>query len=417
MIVQRIHPQSNKTPASPAANELSLRRSPKQICRIRCSSLALTAAAALALVFLATPAAPAQDQLTGMISVDASTFAVSANNRIVFAVPHMRRKNRMVLEHDEITIADFRGHQKPIVEPDRFMPDLPPISYVVKKLAWSPDGKRIAATMMVFTPTAEPQRETEKQLGKRERREEKQKQKEEENAPQLSLPSNGTQVVAFFDDDGHEIRVSGSKTRFIEQASNGAWLADGQTAVYLTGIGPYKIVRVTPADGKTTILFGGAVFDHVAWDTARNQAFALGRSLSVSGRTSLLQLDLLHETVQQLARVPDFKGELTVSASGQQVGYYVDGDTVAIHNLANPLTPLRLRIGPGKFGFGPDGQRILLKRGSLGDSGDLIWIGLHDDSWVPILHDLPFHDFAIAPDGSAIVVMDPGRGVLKIYRL
>lgn len=403
--------------ASEAANGPSLNRSLAQSRGIHASSFALTAAAAVALVFLAAPIARAQDQLTGMISVDASTFAVSANNRIVFSVPHLRRKNRMVLEHDEITIADFRGHQKPIVEPDRFMPDLPPVSYVVKKLAWSPDGRRIAATMMVFTPTAEPQRETEKQLEKRERREEKQKQKEEENAPKLALPSNGTQVVALFDDDGHEIRVSGSKTRFIEQASDGAWLADGQTAVYLMGIGPYKIARVTPADGKTTTLFGGAIFDQVVWDTARNQAFAIGRSLSVSGRTELMQLDLLHETVQPLSRLPQFQGELTVSASGQQVGYYVDGDTVQIHNVASPLTPTRLRIGPGKFEFGPDGQRILLKRGSLGDSGDLIWIGLHDDSWVPILHDLPFHDFSIAPDGSAIVVMDPGRGVLKIYRL
>jgi hypothetical protein len=363
-------------------------------------------------IFCAVVIARAQDQLVATISVDASTFAISQNGRIVYAVPHLKGIKKTIIERDEISIADFRGHGKPIVEPDRFMPIPPPVSYVVKKLAWSPDGRRIAASMMVYPVKLEPERETEKQLERRERRE----QKEAENAPKFSLPPNGTEVVALFDEDGHEIRVAGSKTRFIEEASDGAWLADGQTAVYLTGIGPYKIARVTPSDGKTNILFGGAPFDHIVWDAARNQAFAIGRSLSISGRIELVQLDLIHETVRPIARVPEFQSELTVSASGQQIGYYVDGDTIEIHDLANPLTPIRLRVGPGKFQFGPDGQRILLKRGSLGDSGDLIWVGLHDNSWVPILHDLEFHEFELAPDGSAVVVMEPGKGVLKIYR-
>ncbi len=364
-----------------------------------------------ALVALCAPAF-AQDRPAATISVDASTFAVSQNDRIVFSVPHFRRKDRAVLEHDQITIADFNGHQKDIVLPDRFMPTPPLISYVVKSLAWSPDGRRIAASMMVFPVKPGERRETEKQLQRRERRE----QHQQENTPKFSLPPNGTEVVALFDDDGHEIRVQGSNTRFIEKASHGAWLADGQTVVYLAGIGPYKIARVTPADGKTAILFGGHPFDQVVWDAPRNQAFAVGSSLSPSGRPELFQLDLLHETVRPIAPAPQFQGQLTVSASGQQLGFFIDGDTIEIYNLADPNQPIRVRTGPGKFEFGPDGRRILLKRGSLGDSGDLIWVGLHDNSWVPIIHDLEFHEFEIAPDGSALVVMDPGRGVLKVYR-
>ena len=317
-----------------------------------------------------------------------------------------------MLEWDQIVVADFDGHQKDIVQPDRFMPPPPLTSYVVKKLTWSPDGRRIAASMMVFPAQPAPRRETEKQLQRRERRE----RQEEEKATKSSLPPNGTEVVALFDDAGHEMRVSGSNTRFIEKASDGAWLSDDQTVVYLTGIGPYKIARVTPATGKTSILFGGHSFDMVVWDTERNQAFAIGSSLSVTGRPELVQLDLLHETVQPITPVPVYKGELTVSASGQQVGYYIDGDTIEIHNLANPLAPIRLRTGPGKFEFAHDGEHLLLKRGSLGDSGDLIWIGLHDNSWVPILHDLEFHEFELAPDGSAVVVMEPGKGILKVYR-
>lgn len=293
------------------------------------------------------------------------------------------------------------------------MPVPPPVSYVVKKLEWSPDGRHIAMSMVMFTPTAEPPpRETEKQLQRREHREQKQ---EEEHPVKVSVPADGAQVVALFDDEGREIRVTGSNTRFLEKATDGAWLADGETVVYLTGIGPYKIARVKPETGKTTILFGGQVFDNVVFDPARNQAFAIGSSLSISGKPQLVQLDLIHETVRPIAPVPVFQGGLTVSSNGQQVGYYVDGDTIEIHNLANPLAPIRVQTGPGKFQFGHEGDRILFKRGSLGDSGDLIWVGLHDNSWVPILHDLEFHEFALAPDGSAIVVMEPGKGELKVY--
>jgi hypothetical protein len=379
-----------------------------------CASILACAALACALLCL-TPQLLAQEKLSATISADASNFAISPNDRIIFSVPHLKHVKKVMIERDQIITADFEGHEKVVVEPDKFMPVPPPVSYVVKKLDLSPDGRRIAATMMVFTANPPPADEDEDQDSDQKHKPKKNKKVSEEER-ELSVPSKGTQSIALFDDDGHEIKVAGSNTRFIENASDAAWLADDRSVVYLTGIGPYKIVRLDPSDGKAVTLFEGHTFDAVAWDTPRNQAFAIGRSLSISGRNELVQLDLLHETVREVARVPVYQGQLTVSPSGQAVGYYVDGDTIEILNLANPLSPIHLRTGPGTFQFSSDGSRILFKRGSLGDSGDLIWVGLHDDSWVPILHDLAFHSFALAPDGSAVIVMDPGKGVLKIYR-
>ena len=356
---------------------------------------------AAGLVFLPSPLS-AQDRPAAVIAADASIFAISQNNQLVYAVPHLKRVKKIMIQRDDIVTTDFDGREKKIVEPDKFMPVPPPTSYVVRQLAISPDGKRVAATMMVFTATQPEDAEEDDAKHKKE-------------AP-YSMPSKGEQVVALFDDDGREISVAGSKNRFIQDGSDAAWLSDDQTAVYLTGIGPYKIVRVKPGDGKSSTLFEGHSFDTVVWDTARNQAFALGRSLSLSGRTELVQLDLMNETVREIARVPDYQSQLTVSSSGQEIGYRVDGDTIEVRDLAHPLQPTRVRTGPGKFQFTRDGNHILLKRGALDGSGDLIWIGLHDNSWVPILHDLEFHDFQIAPDGSAIVVMDPGKGMLKIFR-
>jgi hypothetical protein len=352
----------------------------------------------------------AQDKPSAIISEDATALAISHNNRVVYSVPHLKRVKKVMIERDDITIADFAGHLKKIVEPDKFMPSPPPTSYIVNSLTWSPDGRRIAATMMTIAAPG--------QEKARDDNDDRRNDDDDDSVSRkLSLPPNGTRVLALLDDDGHEIRVSGSKDRFIEQASNGAWLADDMTAVYLTGPGPYKIARVKPTIGETKTLFEGHVFDSVVWDAPRNQAFAVGRSLSLSGRTALVQLDLMNEGVRELARLPEFLGQMTISGSGKKIGYFVDGDTIEVRDVLNPNAPVRVRTGPGKFEFSGDDRKILLKRGPTDKSGDLVWVGLGDDSWNPILHDLEFHNFEIAPDGQTIIVMDPGKGVLKIYPL
>jgi hypothetical protein len=366
--------------------------------------------AGVAVLMLAPLALAAQRNPTATVGGNASNFAVSENNRLVYSVPHLKRVKKTGIERDTITVADFKGHEKPIVEPDKFMPVPPPVSYVVKHLDWSPDGRRIAVTMLVVPATLSSKEDDENDNPHEDRT-------DDEDAQKHTLPPEARQVVCLLDDEGREIRVAGSKDRFIEKASAGAWLADNQTAVYLVGAGPYKIARVNPHDGRVSTLFEGKDFDAVAWDTPRNQAFAVGRSLSLSGRTALVELDLVQEAVRELSRLPEFQGNLTVSASGKKVGYFVDGDTIEVRDVANPQSPVRVQTGPGTFEFSPDDRRILLKRGPADKSGDLVWVGLGDNSWLPILHDLDFNQFQIAPDGNTIVVLDPGRGLLKVYPL
>jgi hypothetical protein len=76
-----------------------------------------------------------------------------------------------------------------------------------------------------------------------------------------------------------------------------------------------------------------------------------------------------------------------------------------------------VRAGFGRFGWSRDERRVLLKRGADDRSNILMWVGLHDDSFSSILHDLQFHDFEIAPDGQTIAVTIPGKRVLKVYSL
>ncbi|MGH9683109.1 MAG: hypothetical protein ACRD4S_05810 [Candidatus Acidiferrales bacterium] len=322
------------------------------------------------------------------IDADCEVFAIAPDNRIAYSVPHMKRIKKIAIERDDIWIASPNGKTKLIVDPEKFMPAAEKTSYVVNALSWSPDGKRIVADLTVQKGSDDPDE-----------------------------PVGGTKSIALLDDNGREIKVAGTKARFIENATDGTWLADDRTVVYLTGERAYTIVRTNTSDGKNTTLFAGHTFDAVAWDAKRNQAFAVSENLSVMGKLALLELDLVHEGIRQLTRLEAFEGQLTVSSTGSQVGFFADGDTIEVRDLTSPMKPVRVKTGMGKFEFGREGRHILLKRGPENKSGDLVWVGLYDGTFVPLFHSLEFHDFQIAPDGDSLAVTQVGKAVLSVYAL
>ena len=143
----------------------------------------------------------------------------------------------------------------------------------------------------------------------------------------------------------------------------------------------------------------------------------MGDSLSLNGRLTLVQLDLVHETVKEIAQLEGFQGALSLSPSGNKIGYFEDGDTIDVIDIAHPAKPLRVRVGFGRFGWSRDEQRILLKRGPDEKSNILVWVGLYDGVFTSVLHDLEYHDFEISPDGEWVAVTTPGKRVLKFYPL
>ncbi len=353
-------------------------------------------------------ASPAQDSPKFVINEDCQVFDIATNNSIVYSVPHLKRIRRLVLERDDISVATSSGRTRQIVDADRLLPPTPPSGFVVTSLSWSPDSRRIAVSMTMQEAPAG------FMTDKKEAKKRGNMDDNEENTP--IQPKGGGKAIALLEDDGREIKVANSKTRFIEGGVDAAWLADGKTAVYLTGGPPWAISRVQPDDGKISVLFEGHKFDAVVWDAKRNQAFAVG-DLSLRGQQTLVKLDLLHEFVTEIAHVKNYQGSLTVSPSGDRVGFFEDGDTVDVIDLAHPDQLLRMRVGYGRFGWGREERRILLKRGPEERSNILLWVGLHDGTFTSVLHGLVFHDFEIAPDGETLAVTDPGRRILKVYPL
>jgi hypothetical protein len=355
------------------------------------------------------PTLLAQDAPKYTIDEDCQAFDIAQDNSIVYAVPRLKGIKRLVVERDDIWVASGPGKARKIVEADKFMPIPPPGGYKVNSLAWSPDSQHIAVNMTLELPPLGWDAKVEKKKGEM-----------EDATPegQASIATiGGGPAVALLDAEGHEIKVGGSKTRFIEGAEDATWLADGSQVVYLNVGPPYTITRVRPSDGQTTKLFGGHTFSMVIWDAKKNRAFAVGDNLSIRGNLTLVQLDLLHETVTEVAQLENYQSGLSLSPSGTKVGYFEDGDWVDIVDLTRASAPLRIRVGSGRFGWSPDERRILLKRGPDDRSNILMWVGLYDGKFASILHDLQFREFQIAPDGHSLAVTIPGKRVLKVYSL
>jgi Tol biopolymer transport system component len=330
--------------------------------------------------------ARAQEKPLMEIDRDCESFAVSSTNRIVCSVPRLKRMKKVIIQRADVWVAN-EGKEKLIVEGEKFMPVPPPQSFQVDSLAWSPDGSRIAMSITTQKPTSD------------------------EDSP------SGGKAIALLDDEGHEIKVEGSKTRFVEEASHGTWLADNVNVAYLIGAGPYKIGRVSVVSGQSSTLFEGHTFDAIVWDAPRNQAYALSQNLSVSGRQALFQLDLVHEGIREVTRIDAYQGGLNLSSSGTKLAFFTDGDAVEVLDLAHAAKPLSIRVGMGTFAWSRDERRILLKRGPPEKSGELIWVGLYDGTFTPALHGLEYHAFAISPNGETIAVTEPGKEILRVYPL
>jgi hypothetical protein len=365
------------------------------------------ASVGLALILAAAfrmPLAAQQDAPKLLVDDDCQAFAFDpSGNNIAYAVPQIKHVKRLYIERDDIWIATGAA-KKRIIEAEKFMPFPPPAGYVVGSIGWSPDGRRLTLEMTLQQPPAGYEITTGKSKGKEE--------DVEDRSPVETV--GGGKAVALIEDDGQEIKVNGSKSRFIEDAKQPAWLADNATLVYLVASNNH-IARVKPSDGQSATLFEGHSFDAVVWDGRRNQAYAIGRG--VRGQLTLMRLDLLHETITEITRIGDYQGSLAVSPSGKKIGFFEDGDTIEVIDVARPASPQHVPAGFGRFEWGNDERSVLLKRGPIEKSNSLVWVNLGDGSFASMLHDLTFHDFAIAPDGKALAVTQPGKRVLKVYSL
>jgi hypothetical protein len=335
------------------------------------------------------------------IDEDVQAFAIGPDNRIVYAVQHMRKFKKARVERDDLWISSPEGKQKKVGDGEKIFADML-LNYQVQSFAWSPDGHRIAVMMQTAEMVA-PQGTRDQQLDE-----------EETQAPR------GMVAVYLMDDEGHQIPIQGMKDGLLNDGYNATWLADGKTLVYVTKTGAdfSELNTLIPSQGKSKPLFEGHTFAALAWDTKNNQAFAIEESTKVLTSPMLVRLNLATETRTPVVPVDEYVGDFAVSPSGKKAGYFRDGDTLEVRDLVDPTAkPVQVRVAIGVFQWGRDDRRVLLKRGDPLKSGSLTWVGVYDGQFEPLLHDLVFHDFELSPNGELVAVTEPGKRSLLLYSL
>ena len=70
----------------------------------------------LAMLLFHAAALAAQDNPKLIINDDCQVFDIASNNSIVYAVPHLKRIRRLVLERDDISVATSAGRTRQILD-------------------------------------------------------------------------------------------------------------------------------------------------------------------------------------------------------------------------------------------------------------------------------------------------------------
>jgi WD40 repeat protein len=339
---------------------------------------------------ICAPRARAQLKPLASIELDCRAFAISSDGLTACAVFHQLGFKKTTIERDNVwTVTEDGKKRKEIVDGVRLVQTDIPFSFAIRGIAFSPNGDRLTLQMNI--------------------------------AEYVSGSRQDTKLIELMNVEGKEIPVVGTKTSVIENAVQGTWLADDQTVVYLLpsedSEDVFQVGLTRPQQGKGHTIFNGHLFSAVAWDAAHNSAVAIERSASFDVPTKLVRLDLVHLTDTPLADLPAYVGPLALSPQGDKVAYFTDGDTLEIRDLSNPRNPIIVHCASGTFAWGPDGSRILLKRGPDKESNDIVWLSIPDGNLTPILHDLIFHAFTLSPDGRLIAVAGPGTNHVEVYPL
>ena len=323
---------------------------------------------------------------------DCQVFQFSYDDRVACGAHRVMRKKKFDLERDDVWIASRDGKKKRIIDGEKYLVATAdtPFSYLIKGFTWSPDGHRLAIEISTAASG------------------------EESDAP------HSGEAIALVTDDGREITIPGMKGSTIDGAAQGAWLADNNTLAFLQAAeraqNEIALHTIRISDGKVTSPFAGRMFSAVTWDPRNNAAVAI-TDTCLSSRICLVRLDLIKETIQELAPVKEYFGQLTVSPSATKAAYFSDGQTLEIRPFGAGTHTQRITAAAGEYQWDRSETRILLKRGAANRSGDIIWVRFSDGDYEPILHDLYFRDFAISPDGEFLGVTQVGLRHLVVYPL
>jgi dipeptidyl aminopeptidase/acylaminoacyl peptidase len=349
-------------------------------------------------------AASAGQAPTPRISIDddCTAIAYASDGRLAYATRHVFNLQKFQVQRDDIWILETDGRRRKILNGEKFTRGVEAFSYTISRLRWAPDGTRIAAELVTT----------------------------QVNAKGEEVQDNFLLLVY---QDGREMKVADGDN-LVRGAIDGTWLAAGGKLAYLTEtVKPnlmFSITTIESPGGHVFPLFDRHSFAALAWNAKRGTAVAIEKNLTDASQTRLVELNLMSEDYRRLATLDSYVGSLSFSPSGSKVAYFRDINILEVRDMTDPALVSRLRIAYGTINWAPNEKRILLKRGLDRQEGDLVWVTLpapaadpqdgKSDSVAPtaptpVLNGQTFRDFALAPDGHSVAVIQLGKHTLQIF--
>jgi len=324
------------------------------------------------------------------VDEDCVAFAFAPDGRIAYAVRRIISVRKVQMQRDDIWVTSLQGKKKRIVDGEKLIEGNAPFSYAIQSLRWSPDGRRLTVEMLTS--------QFEDQRGNR----------------------REGMLTLLIDENGKEIKIRGADS-VIPEGSNAGWLGDGVTVAYLSeAVTPrllFGVHTVRPVAGRGSRIFLDHAFVAVAWNLKEGTAVAVERDLQLQEPPRLVWLDFERQARRELAVLEGYLGNLILSPSGKKVAYYTGNETIEVRSLDQPEEVTQVRATFGTFLWGPQENRLLLKRGTSKRSASLMWIEIATSEVQPILRSLTYNDFDISPDGKYLAVTLPGKRILQVFPL
>jgi hypothetical protein len=351
-------------------------------------ALLATAVAALFLFSCFAHSSPGQPPRL-VITGNTSAFAFGPGDLIVYAVRQLAHSKQYDIEHDDVWLATLEGKKSRIFDGPKSFSELAPQSYAIRSFSWAPSGRSFIIEMDRI---------------------------EVKGSEGDTLEG---QAAALMDTSGKAIEIAGTHSSVIAGAYHAAWLGDGATVAYVTRAQENRsllqISTVRPLSRPSAIILTDTLFMDVAWDTPRNSAMAIARTLSPSSVPNLVQIDLVKPAMREIAAIDGYESSLIISHSGDRVAWFRDPGTLEIRRLSSPAKPILIEASAGHCVWSADDRYILLQSAASGRSSPINWIDPATGKFDSVLNSLIFAGFEVSPDGRYLGVFNPGHVGFQIY--
>ncbi len=258
-------------------------------------------------------------------------------------------------------------------------------SFSVTRLAWSPDGQKLAVEL---------------------------------------TDDEGESGVFLLTPEGKNVKLGSSRRNFLDGYGAG-WLGDSESLGLLSeAVKPrllHRVSLVRVSAGRELWLFREKVFAAVAWLPQAHKAVMVERDKEFAEPPQLVVGDLENGTVEVLGKLDEgFLGGLQATPDESKVSYFVGQEKLAVRSLTAEALVDHWPISFGRYEWvGTNGILVYIEPEEIGRRTG--WLSLYEPALqrkVRLLAEVPVFEFAVAPGGQQLAVLTAGEEPeLRVYRL